>query len=85
MHVSHEVVFQSHCLTRGFRNDSMIDTLQSLVSPIYVEETLSQPDYLAFFKAFETGAHNAIPQFVSGDFLSFTAPNGEQMTFCKFS
>lgn len=76
-HVSHEVLVQPHCLSRGFRNDSFTSTLQSLISPENVEETLSQPNYASFFQAFETGPHNAIPQFVSGDFLTFTAPNGK--------
>ncbi|SMQ51023.1 unnamed protein product [Zymoseptoria tritici ST99CH_3D7] len=74
-HVAHEVSFDPHCLSRGFKNDSLLDTLQSLVSPSSVQEVLAQSNYEAFFEAFETGAHNAIPQFISGDFLSFGAPN----------
>lgn len=49
--------------------------LHGLVSPARVAQTLDQPDYVAFFKDFESGSHNAIPQFIRGDFLTFTAPN----------
>ena len=75
---SHETEFQPHCLSRGFLTGPMLSSIKSLVSPSYVEQTLNQPDYSSFFKTFETGAHNAIPQFISGDFLTFTAPNGKK-------
>lgn len=69
-------------MTRGFASaktdsESFVEDLQYQVSPLHVAETLDQPDYDSFFESFETGAHNAIPQFVNGEWLSLTAPNGE--------
>ncbi|KAJ9143377.1 Tyrosinase central domain containing protein [Pleurostoma richardsiae] len=73
---SHDVALAPHCLSRGFTTDpDLLAALQRLVSPQYVQGTLDQPDYASFFKKFEEGAHNAIPQFIKGDFLTFSAPN----------
>lgn len=77
---SHNVTYWPHCMCRGFATRSAsvaeLDTIHYLISPKFVEETLDQPDYDSFFRAFESGAHNAIPQFIKGDWLTFTAPNG---------
>jgi tyrosinase len=76
---SHDVEYGPHCLSRGFiinnEDRTTLDMLHGLVSPARVAQTLEQPDYAAFFEDFESGSHNAIPQFIRGDFLTFTAPN----------
>jgi tyrosinase len=76
---SHDVTYWPHCLSRGFtaRTASESETLHYLISPEFVRKTLDQPDYYSFFAEFEGGAHNAIPQFIKGDWLTFTAPNGQ--------
>jgi tyrosinase len=75
---SHDVVYSPHCLSRGFvSNPELSHKLHKLILPEHIQETLSQPDYNSFFKMFEQGAHNAIPQFLRGDWLTFTAPNGQ--------
>ncbi|KAF4851876.1 Tyrosinase ustQ [Colletotrichum siamense] len=45
------------------------------ISPEYVNETLNASYYSSFFKRFEAGAHNAIPMFIRGEWLNFTATN----------
>lgn len=73
---SHDVEYGPHCLSRGFAQESAtLEVLHDLISTARVAKTLDQPDYAAFFEDFESGAHNAIPQFIHGDFLTFTAPN----------
>ncbi|KAK7952804.1 uncharacterized protein PG986_008532 [Apiospora aurea] len=74
---THDVTMEPHCLSRRFTEpgDELLPTVHRLISPERVEKTLSQPDYAAFFADFEEGPHNAIPQFIKGDFLTFTAPN----------
>nr|A0A142I737.1 RecName: Full=Tyrosinase-like protein phomQ1'; AltName: Full=Phomopsin biosynthesis cluster protein Q1' [Diaporthe leptostromiformis]AMR44289.1 tyrosinase [Diaporthe leptostromiformis] len=76
---NHDVEYGPHCLSRGFiiNNDdrTTLDMLHGLVSPSRVAQTLDKPDYIAFFEDFESGPHNAIPQFIRGDFLTFSAPN----------
>lgn len=90
---SHESVYSPHCLSRGFvnkdesavvseENEARIKKIHQLVSPAHVQRTLDQPDYDAFFQAFEKGAHNAIPSFIRGDWLTFSAPNGKQTQPC---
>jgi tyrosinase len=64
-----------HCLSRGFKKTEHVDDLQSRVSPDQIEETLQQQNYTDFFNRLEISTHNAIPQFIMGDFYSFTAPN----------
>ncbi|KAH7391524.1 hypothetical protein BKA64DRAFT_696230 [Cadophora sp. MPI-SDFR-AT-0126] len=79
----HSVAREPHCLSRGFLNAGMISgtdrekssKFHRHISPEHVEHILQQPDYLSFFKLFESGAHNAIPQFLRGDWLVFSAPN----------
>lgn len=77
----HDVELSPNCMSRGFTTSvedlAISTTLHNLVTPEYVEETLQAPDYLTFFERFEQGAHNAIPQYIKGDWLTFTAPNGE--------
>ena len=81
----HDVEFLPHCLCRGFASATddkkIVEKLQALVSKDFVEETLQAPDYGSFFKKFEQGAHNAIPQFIKGDWITFTAPNGKCVPF----
>lgn len=80
----HDVAHEPHCLSRGFLNAGEVSEsdreksfrFHSRISSDYVEKTLQQPDYMSFFKMFENGAHNAIPQFIRGDWLVFSAPNG---------
>ena len=75
---SHDVTMEPHCLSRSFTEQGeMLQTLHRLISPERIEQTLSQADYASFFADFEEGPHNAIPQFIKGDFLTFTAPNGK--------
>lgn len=69
-------------MSRGFAgtdsaSKDIVNILQSQVSPTNIEQTLRQPDYNRFFQLFEVGAHNAIPQLINGDWLAFTAPNGQ--------
>ncbi|KAI1335926.1 hypothetical protein F5Y15DRAFT_220817 [Xylariaceae sp. FL0016] len=81
---THSVAYWPHCMERDFVGEaagadaqraSEAARLGDAVSPSNVEATLAQPDYDSFFEAFETGAHNSIPQFVRGEWLSLTAPN----------
>ncbi|KAG4441776.1 hypothetical protein IFR05_002767 [Cadophora sp. M221] len=79
----HDVALEPHCLSRGFFNAGTLTeaekkksrNLHNRLSPDDVEKTLEQPDYMSFFKEFETGAHNAIPSLIRGDWLVFSAPN----------
>lgn len=71
-------------MTRGFtsarsHSEHLIQKLEFEISPLNIANTLDQPNYDAFFEFFETGAHNAIPQFVNGEWLSLTAPNGMKL------
>jgi tyrosinase len=66
-----------HCLSRGFATDSFQTRFQEQVKPERLENALQQDGYDNFFSKLEFGPHNAIPQFISGDFYYFTAPNGE--------
>lgn len=79
-----------HCLSRGFETGPKKQELQQRVSPSAVENILGQESYAEFFKALESHVHNAIPQFIRGDFLLQTAPNGMELVNlteqkCKFS
>lgn len=85
-HDSHDAVYEPHCLNRAFRNTNPDDEqasweteiLQERISPESIQRVIDETeDYEAFFRAFEVGPHNSIPQFVMGDWLTFTAPNGE--------
>lgn len=76
---------EPHCLSRWFRdlnsledgeNDILYRKIYDRISPEYVNETLNAAGYSSFFKKFEAGAHNAIPMFVRGEWLNFTATNG---------
>lgn len=84
---AHDVTVAPHCLSRSFAEQpGTLETLHRLVAPERVEQTLSQADYGAFFADFEQGPHNAIPQFIKGDFLTFTAPNGKSLPpLCLFA
>ncbi|KAF6823577.1 tyrosinase central domain containing protein [Colletotrichum musicola] len=76
-----QTVRDVHCLSRGFASadgdvkPAMLERMHSYVSPAHVEATLAQTDFEGFLRAFENGAHNAIPQFVRGDWMTFSAPN----------
>ncbi|OAQ96557.1 hypothetical protein LLEC1_06351 [Akanthomyces lecanii] len=65
-----------HCLSRGFETRPKKEELQERVSPAAVESILGQQAYADFFEELENHVHNAIPQFIKGDFLLQTAPNG---------
>ena len=41
-----------------------------------MKELLRQQLYSNFFELLEASAHNAIPQFINGDFFALSAPNG---------
>lgn len=77
---SREVTYAPHCLSRDFASTDVkaeeIEFLHALIAPAYLDELLKRPNYELFFKAFEEGAHNSIPQLLRGDWLTFTAPNG---------
>ncbi|KAF4914776.1 Tyrosinase ustQ [Colletotrichum fructicola] len=75
---------EPHCLSRWFRDRHSLEDAEDEVlflkiydriSPEYVNETLNAADYSSFFKKFEAGAHNAIPMFIRGEWLNFTATN----------
>lgn len=70
-----------HCLNRGFerRLDKKLK-LQSRIGPEAVDEMLAQETYGEFFDKLETYTHNAIPQFINGDFTLMTAPNGKSLS-----
>ncbi|KAJ3483546.1 hypothetical protein NLG97_g7283 [Lecanicillium saksenae] len=71
-----EILSNPHCLSRGFQTGTKKEELQSRVSQQAVENILVQDSYASFFTSLEDHVHNAIPQFVRGDFLLQTAPNG---------
>ncbi|EFY95267.2 putative domain, di-copper centre [Metarhizium robertsii ARSEF 23] len=64
-----------HCLSRGFQTGDAKKKLQARVTPESIISILEQDSYAEFFKKLEDHAHNAIPQFIRGDFLLQTAPN----------
>jgi tyrosinase len=66
-----------HCLSRGFANGDKKESLQARITLDAIETVLNQPTYLDFFDDLEVRTHNAIPQFIRGDFYGMTAPNGE--------
>ena len=70
-----------HCLSRGFVTTKHVDDLHSRISPEQIEEILRQQNYSEFFIRLENNTHNAIPQFIMGDFYSFTAPNGRESVY----
>ncbi|KAJ3485641.1 hypothetical protein NLG97_g6771 [Lecanicillium saksenae] len=70
-----EILSNPHCLSRGFQTGTKKEELQSRVSQQAVENILVQDSYASFFTSLEDHVHNAIPQFVRGDFLLQTAPN----------
>jgi tyrosinase len=78
----HGVTYEPHCLSRDFatstRSAEDIEWLHSLITPAYLNGNLTRPIYELFFESFENGAHNAIPQLLRGDWLTFTAPNGKR-------
>ncbi|WYZ44479.1 hypothetical protein EsH8_VII_000915 [Colletotrichum jinshuiense] len=78
------VINEPHCLSRWFRDraslknaedEALYEKIHDRISPEYVEQTLAATDYNSFFKKFEAGAHNAIPMFIRGEWLNFTATN----------
>lgn len=81
------VVYEPHCISRSFLNhdDSITDLERKRVFKIhhrvnseYMETVLVQPDFEAFFRAFENGPHNAIPLFIRGEWNTFSSPNGKR-------
>jgi hypothetical protein len=85
MHTYH-IFPQPHCLSRGFATGERQELFQASITPEKVEETLEQAEYDEFFAKLELGPHNAVPQFISGDFYYFTAPNGKEINniVCSF-
>jgi len=69
----HEI---EHCLLRNFRLDtSKEERVTSKLHPDRLQEIFGHQDFESFTHLLENGVHLAIPTFVRGDFLSFTAPN----------
>lgn len=66
--------YEPHCLTRSFNDDGWVG---HFVNPESLAEVLSEETYKEFFLALELRAHDIIPTGVRGDFMAFTAPNGE--------
>lgn len=64
-----------HCLSRGFETGPRKEELQDRASLTAIEKILDQESHAEFFKALKNHVHNAIPQFIRGDFLLQTAPN----------
>ncbi|KAK5988388.1 Tyrosinase ustQ [Cladobotryum mycophilum] len=64
-----------HCLSRGFQSGATKEKLQNLVKPEKVNTILKHNTYRDFFMQLEKNSHDAIPQFIRGDFIIFTAPN----------
>lgn len=75
-----QTIVNPHCLSRGFIRGKFQDTLGSRVSPTYIGKVLKSHDYSHFFKLLEVSAHNAVPEFVNGDFLALSAPNGKALS-----
>ncbi|KAK4224266.1 tyrosinase [Podospora fimiseda] len=63
--------FVPHCLSRGFNyGDGEIKVL----SPGWIEQNvLGQNDFMGFLGGVERGPHDAVPNAVGGDFISWTA------------
>ena len=66
--------YKPHCLTRSFNDDGW---LGHYISPESLADMLSSATYEEFYLALELKAHDIIPTGVRGDFMAFTAPNGE--------
>jgi len=64
-----------HCLSRGFLSGEKKEEYQNRVTTAAIDKVLAQPYYLEFLVDLEDQTHNAIPQFIKGDFYTQTAPN----------
>lgn len=67
---------RKHCLSRGFTSSEDSHAGGKYISPEALEETLASPEYDAFYRKLEYGAHNAVPLIIRGDFFKVTAPYG---------
>lgn len=65
-----------HCLSRGFLPYSEAQKFTQFNSPDFIEETLGLTEYEEFYMKLEYDSHNALPQFIRGEFYQFTSPNG---------
>jgi tyrosinase len=72
----YDILRSPHCLQRRFRTGEKKVSSQDRVRDAVIAEILSQRTYEEFFKKLEVRIHNAIPQFIMGDFHLMTAPNG---------
>lgn len=75
LHV-YNVSADPHCFSRGFATGDTKRRFEADVKPDRVNHVLAREAYEEFFAELELGTHNAVPQFISGDFYYFTAPNG---------
>lgn len=64
-------------MSRGFVNGTKKEGYQSRITPEALQRLLSQETYQGLLDEVEVQAHNAVPQFIRGDFYLITAPNGE--------
>lgn len=69
------VSYSPHCLARAFFQGPQLEDLQRNVSAQAIESLLEETSFEQFFESFERGSHQVIPQFVHGDFMTYTAPN----------
>jgi tyrosinase len=80
LHV-YNVSADPHCFSRGFATGDTKKRFEADITPDRVNDVLAQDAYDEFFAKLELGTHNAVPQFISGDFYFFTAPNGMLVGF----
>lgn len=66
--------YAPHCLTRSFNDDGWMG---HYISPESLTEIMGSSTYEEFYLALELKAHDIIPTGVRGDFMAFTAPNGQ--------
>jgi tyrosinase len=73
---SFQTLGNPRCLSRGFASGEDQKSFQDRVTPSWMNELLRQKLYTNFIELLEASAHNAIPQFINGDFFALSAPNG---------
>lgn len=70
------IINEPHCLQRDFATGKIKELHQKHVKSKVIEQVLDLNTYEEFYKGLEIQVHNAIPQFVMGDFAHMSAPNG---------
>ena len=65
---------QQHCLSRGLRSFP-----GEAMRPDAIEAIMCETSFEHFFLDVERKLHDVVPSLVRGDFMLFTAPNGETM------